>query len=498
MDRDDEKKYTLDLYTWVVINNLSYFNNNPELLRNSVNKIKYQLKDHPILSKFVEMFSTAFDFYEDHKEFPTIQWFEVNYAKTGIMQRRDDEFSLQLYEDWEKCLDAEIIKTKCASVISNHRVSPEALKELMNLSSKYIDTASGAPKITKSSLKTMYADYIKDYKGVYSGIKLLDDEIGVLGFKSLSVFGAPSGHGKSTFAISIAYNLAMAGYCVDYVSYEVPLQHMWFNLIAMESMSYGHPISAADLKEGTIKGDDVAVVDLIMESLLGKIKQAGGYINVVDKTTAPAGTYEEFKVQLERMATERVDGDTVFDRKADLVVIDNIDNFQVFKSSERDESTRVNNYIIDLDSFCKTYHNGDGCAFLLLTQLNRGGLQKLGRANRQEDGKEQSANIDYTVFAKFNALYEKSTCCLVGYADTLMRNRGVMNIYPVKVRNRGVPEEPVQVSADYEHSRIGGQAKGPDKSVNSHLTEFQNQVDTGLTLSDNIDYFDEDDLDGML
>lgn len=494
MDRADEKKYTLDLYTWVIINNLGKFNNSPELLKTSVDKIIYQLKDHPILSKFVDMFKTAFEFYEDHQEFPTIQWFEVNYAKTGGMQRRDDEFSLQLYEDWDKCLDAEIIKTKCASIITGTRVDPDKLRELMGLSSKYIDVATGVQRVTKDSLRNMYAEYVKDYKGVTTGIQLLDDEIGVMGYKSLSVFGAPSGHGKSTFAISVAYNLVMRGYCVDYISYEVPKEHMWFNLVSMESDVQGRPLAATDIKEGKLTDEQGDLYREILTILVGKIKAAGGYMNVVDRTTAPAGTYEEFKVQLERIATERVDGDTLFERKADLVIVDNIDNFQVFKSSERDESTRVNNYIIDLDSFCKTYHNNDGCAILLLTQLNRGGLQKLGRANRQEEGKDQAANIDYTVFAKFNALYEKGTCCLVGYADALMRNRGVMNIYPVKIRNRGVPEEPVQVSADYEHSRIGGQLR-PDKSVNSGLTEFQSQVDTGLSLPSGFDYFD-DDLDG--
>ena len=93
---------------------------------------------------------------------------------------------------------------------------------------------------------------------------------------------------------------------------------------------------------------------------------------------------------------------------------------------------------------------------LLLTQLNRGGLLRLNKAEGQTEAREKSKGIDVTVFQKYNALYEKPTCCLVGYADAAMRLANKMTVYPVKLRNRPIPEVPVVLPADYKHSKIGG------------------------------------------
>lgn len=461
MDRADEQKYTLDEYSWHILNNLKQFDKTPNLISDVVDRIKSTIPEHPILAKFIDYFDTGFEYYENHGEFPDINFFEVNYAKTCSMKRTDDEFSMNVYDDWVKKVDAEVIKVKCNKIVNQVSLIPTELRDLITTATKYCERAEEKIVVDKDSLLNMYANYAKEYSGVRTGMRALDEKIGVLGHKSLSVFGAPSGHGKSTFAISLAYNAVMQGLCVDYVSYEVPKEHMWFNIVSMESATKGIKeveLVASEMKEAGLTELQQEIFKEMMGDFLKKAKEAGGHLNIIDKTMDSAQTYEEFKAQLEKIARERNGGnDGTFDRKADLIIIDNIDNFQVFKSPERDESVRVNNYIIDLDSFCKTYHNGDGSAIMLLTQLNRGGLDKLRRAEQEEVASEKSARIDYTVFQKFNALYEKGTCCLVGYADAGMRGRHVMNIYPVKLRNRAVPEQPIEIHADYEHSRIGGQ-----------------------------------------
>lgn len=52
---------------------------------------------------------------------------------------------------------------------------------------------------------------------------------------------------------------------------------------------------------------------------------------------------------------------------------------------------------------------------------------------------------------------------MVGYADQNFRACNKMDIYPVKLRNRAVPEEPIRVYSDYAHSLIGGD-DAPDAS----------------------------------
>lgn len=461
MDRQDEKRFTLDEYNWHLLNNLQEFNDKPQLLEELYRKMQQYLPEHTILTKFYEYYKTVLEYYEVHKQFPDIQWLEVNFAKTNRLKRTDQEFSIQVYEDCNKLVDAEIIKKNCAEIVNSISVDPTSLRTLTNLVSKYCDNVNGIPAVSKNDIIGMYDDYSKDYAGVYTGISMLDEAIGVLGHKSLSVFGAPSGHGKSTFAISVAFNAALQGLCVDYISYEVPKEHIWFNLVSIMSQELGLNIPAADIKENRLTDPYKALYREVATELLKAIKTAGGYIHVIDQTSAAVDSFEGLCARIEGIATERVDGDKKFDRKADLIIVDNIDNFQVLKSSERDEMARINNYIVKLDAFCKQYHHGDGCAILLLTQLNRGGLAKLQRAARAESGAEKGSMVDVTAFQRFNALYEKGTCCLVGYADAAMRLSNKMDIYPVKLRNRPVPEEPISIYANYQFSRIGGTGEIP-------------------------------------
>lgn len=463
MDREDEKKFTLIEYNWHIVNNLREFDSKPELIQDMYTKMVQYLPDHPMLAQFYDIYKTALTYYENHSEFPDIKWFEVNYTKSRTLKRTNNDFSIQVFEDCVKLVDAEIIKKSCANVVNTVNPDISQLRALVSQLSSYCDNAASIPVLTKTDIINLLDEYSKEYSGVYTGIEQLDEQIGVLGHKSISVFGAPSGHGKSTFAVSVAYNAAVRqGLCVDYVSYEVPKDHIWFNLVSLHSSVVGAPLESSKLKENTTTEEEKKTYREVASDLLNEIKKSGGYINVIDQTTAAVDTFEGLCARLEGIATERVDGEKKFDRKADLIVIDNVDNLQILKSKERDEQTKVNNYIVKLDAYCKQYHHGDGCAILILTQLNRGGLAKLQRAEKDPDPKNRASMIDVTVFQKYNALYEKATCCLVGYADAALRFSERINIYPVKLRNRAVPEEPLIISAKYKYSRIGGEFTGND------------------------------------
>ena len=345
----------------------------------------------------------------------------------------------------------------------------------------------------------MYDAYSAEYKGVCTGIGPLDEEIGVMGNKSLAVFGAPSGHGKSTFAISVAFNAAVhQGLCVDYISYEVPKEHIWFNLIALMSAELGVSLESGDIKESKLTPAQKDLYKEVANDLLKAIKASGGYINIIDQTTAAVDSFEGLCARIEGIATERLDGDKKFDRKADLIIVDNVDNLQVLKSSERDEQTKVNNYIIKFDSFVKQYHHNEGTCMLLLTQLNRGGLDRLRKAEGQTEAREKSKGIDVTVFQKFNALYEKPTCCLVGYADAAMRLAHRMTVYPVKLRNRPIPEVPVSLTADFAHSKIGGVFESLDGTPSKASTpEVRTAVKVVESNSPDFDPFANDEVEEL-
>ena len=274
----------------------------------------------------------------------------------------------------------------------------------------------------------------------------MDDVIGVLGYQSLSVFAAPSGHGKSTFAASVAYYAACNGKCVDYLSFEIPERHMWFNMVSMESEGTGCPLPSSRIKESDLNKVEAEQFKIHMSNMLKRIGESNGDLNIIDQTTANANTYEGLCTMLETVAEKR-------ERKADLIIIDNVDNLQTLKSYERDEISRVNNYIIGLDGFSKKYCDGAGTSILLLSQVNRPGLKRL---TTSASDTTKTVRVDVTCIQRYNALYEKATCVLLGYADEASRASGIMRIYPVKLRNKAVPEQPIQVSVNYGYSKVRG------------------------------------------
>ena len=433
---------------WCFVNNLEKFNDKSGLYFDLASKLE-QVQDHPILSSLLVLIPTISKFFEEHNKFPSVDWLALNFKGNVTITKSDDKFSMDMYDSLIEYIDRALLIQKTSSLLlEKDNPTKEDFREIAKDMLSYSDKSEGMPKATKEKLINSYDEYSADYKGLKTHIKPLDDVIGALGYRSVSVFAAPSGHGKSTFAMSVAYYAALSGLCVDYLSFEIPQNHAWFNFVSMESEGTSTPLLSSDMKENLLSDDQKNFYKDHMRSMLQKIKDTGGYLNVLDQTTTSVDTFEGLCAKLETLAEER-------NRPADLIVVDNIDNFQILKSSERDESTKINNYIVSLDSYSKKYCNGAGTTILLLSQVNRPALKKLHSAEGED--KEKSAKIDVTCIQKYNALYEKATCVLVGYADEGMRAINTMHIYPVKLRNRGVPTKPVSVKVLYAHSKILGQ-----------------------------------------
>ena len=434
---------------WCIVNNLQKFDDKPEFILNLIEKMK-QVKDHRVISTFSNLFDTIENYYNQNNKFPDMAWLTLNFKGSMNMIVAEDEFSMQIYESVENYLEQEYIKQKAEEVLVN-KDTPlvDDMRKLAQMLSKFSDHSVELPEETKEALINSYEDYSANYKGLQTHIKPLDSVIGVLGYQSLSVFAAPSGHGKSTFAFSVAYYAAIHGYCVDYLSFEIPAQHAWFNFVSIESEGTDHRIPSSAMKENLLNDEEREYYKEHMRNLLNRIKAKDGWLNVLDQTTASIDTYEGLCAKLEAIAEKR-------GRKADLIIVDNIDNFQVLKSSERDEAVKINNYIVSLDAFSKKYCDGAGTTILLLSQVNRPALKKL-HTTEGEDGNDRKIKIDVTCIQKYNALYEKATCVLVGYADEVLRAGDTMKIYPVKLRNRPLPLKPVQLNVKFGFSKVKGE-----------------------------------------
>lgn len=436
-------------WIWCIINNLDKFNDKPEYILELIRKFK-KIEDHKILSTFKNLFDCVERCYSQNNKFPDTQWLSLNFKGNMSIIITQDEFSMQIYESLDKYLDQEYLKQEIyKKIVDTENPIVNDIRDITRELTRFTDKAVDIPEETKENLINSYEDYSKNYKGLKTHIKPLDNAIGILGDKSLAVFAAPSGHGKSTFAFSVAYYAALYGYCVDYLSFEIPKEHAWFNMVSIQSEDTSVKLPSSMMKENLLSDAEKEAYKEHMKDLLARIKKSNGYLNIIDQTTASINTYEGLCAKLESIAEKR-------GRKADLIVVDNIDNFQTLKSSERDEATRINNYIVSLDAFSKKYYKGEGTTILLLSQVNRPALKKL-HTTEGEDGNERKTKIDVTCIQKYNALYEKATCVLIGYADEVLRAGDTMKVYPVKLRNRPLPLKPIQLNVKFGYSKVKGE-----------------------------------------
>ena len=451
----NEKVFQADL-AWTILNNLDKFNDRSRLIYTLKEKFD-KVKDHTIYSMFIPLFTEAVKYYDIHGIFPDMNYLNKRLPDGKLIKITNEEFTMSLYEDLSMTLDYEAVISKFSNTIGvSTRIDREEClelsRDLANLASHTLEI----PKATKADLINSYNTYVEEYKGIKTGLTDLDEAIGVLGYRSLSAVAAPSGHGKSTMAITIAYNAAMQGYSVTYTSFEVPGKHIWFNLASIES-SYAEndedKLIATDIKEAKLDDRQKALYEKYMKSMLEKFDQSHGYIDVMDQTEIQCETFEELCAKWESRAEE-------LGRPSDLIIIDNVDNLQILKSSERDESTRVNQYIINLDKYCKTYYGGVGTHIMLLSQVNRTGIRKMSAMEGNNDG----VTLDVTCIQKFNALYEKPTLVMVGYSTPSMRIVNSMKVLPVKLRNRPLPNKPIALTANFKYSKIEGKYESVEAS----------------------------------
>lgn len=455
MDQQFNEKITPARCMWCVLNNLQKFDEKPEYVLNIVNKFK-QLRDHDTLSSYTDLFTAVENFYKENEKFPDQAWLKLVFKDNRPIQITNDEYSSTIYETLDKYLNQEILKEKLNKlVVRQDRPSILDIRALAKEMLTYSDSNVDIPQETRKSLTEAYDLYKQNFQGIQTYIPAIDSTIGVLGYQSLSVFAAPSGHGKSTCALSIAYYNAIQGKVVDYLSFEVPKNHMYFNIASIESEGHkGEEIAASDLKERALDEKGEELYKKYINDFMDKCAASGGYLNIIDQTTASINTFESLCNTLESIAEKR-------GRAADLIVVDNIDNFQTLRSSERDEATKINNYIVSLDAFSKTYCNGTGTSMLLLSQVNRPAMKKLSTPDKG-NSKEASVKVDVTCVQKYNALYEKATCVLIAFSDAATRARNMMRIYPVKLRNRPIPSRPIEVQVNFRYSKVLGDF--PDKS----------------------------------
>lgn len=450
-----EEKYVPHNIAWAVLNNLKDFNDKPELIFHLANCFN-RLTEHTLFFKFHDIYSEAVKYYEEQNKFPGIEYLDNRFSDGRTMMiYKNMPFSMDMYDKLKKQLEYELILQDLDSALGeSDSPNMEGCRELGRRLMKFAERNVEVPIDTKEDWLNAYEKFEENYHGISTGIRVLDEQIGNLG--GVVTIAAPSGNGKSTFAISLAYNISTQkdsngrGRNVLYISYEMTKFQLQANLVSIESSfceNTNKRLKATNIRNKELKPEEKALFKEYADKFMKKIDEAGGFISLVDNT-AMSGytTIEEFMATIEEHSNK-------VGKKFDIIFIDNVDSLKMLKG-ERGQSDmeKMNSFITKLDAFSKTYMDGYGTTIVLLSQTNREGYKKI---QAMESNNSQEITIDFTVLQQYSALYERATMVLVLYSSAIMRSQNQLSLMPVKLRNKPLPTKHLILTTSWDYAYVG-------------------------------------------
>lgn len=502
----DEKFYPHNI-AWIILNRLKDFNDKPQHIIDLSDKFN-RLTTHTIYYKFAPLYQEAVNYFEIHSKFPDLKYFNERFTDGRVMwEMTNASFSIDMYDKLSKQLDYElIIQDFNEEIGKSDHIDIEACKKYAKLLQRFADSTVEIPIDQKEDWINSYDKYKEEYHGIKTGIKAVDEQIGDFG--GVVTIAAPSGNGKSTFALSLSYNMSTQkdenglGRNVLYISFEMTKLQILANLVSIESSfneNINQRLKAMDIKEKNMTPEDEIRYKEYMNSYMQRLNHSGGYLSIIDNTSMTGySTIEEFMSKIEEHS-EKVG------RKFDIIFIDNVDSLKMLKGDKgQDERAKMNGFITKLDSFSKTYMDGYGTCVCLLSQVNRDGMKKL---KAMEANGSQEISIDNTAIQEYSALYERACMVLILYSSAVMRSNNQLRLMPTKLRNKPSPRTPLTLTTKWEYSYVGSTYRPPsvdDEDLTS-LTiegyngdedddEFNMSFNTGLDESET-DTDEENDFD---
>jgi len=371
LSQEFRDKIKISDMVYIVINHLEEFDKCPERIIAILERFS-KLRDTPYCT-FEAYFDKAYnEFYCAHNKFPDAKWLVTKLPNLDFKIERGN-YSDYIYEDLIKSLDQEVARKIVEKVIVDKQdFGDEEIDKAMEVLTNYKNKNVEIKRLTADEIDNLCEATEDEDRGIETGIKELDEVVISLPPKAISLVNSPSGGGKTTLASTIMYNTAvLSGAHVIYVTFEATEKEIRYNVYSIESTYLGINRPQSDWKN-KIGNKEERFEDYrkCSKSVRKQLNEKGGYINIVDFAVLPETSFEDFCLRLEK-ESERVG------KRAELIVIDNVDGLGLFKSGtgyDRDFMSAMNKKIEYLDKFSKTYCNNAGTHIMILSQTNREGM----------------------------------------------------------------------------------------------------------------------------
>lgn len=378
-----------------------------------------------------------------------------------------------------------------------NRKNLEASKNLMELSSRVRseglteNIVNELSKLTKSDvvqhefvdIRNTFIDRYENQEfsvGIPTGITFIDEMVGGIHKGEITTFSGFAGHCKTTAAVNAAYNALIQGENVLYCSFEVPKDSIYSDFISRHSNNrkFKMRVPHYDIKKRKLKPEQWKYVS---EEIIPDLNHGyDGRLYVVDETEFDNYSQYVFESkfrEIEKVALEETG------HGIDVIVIDHIQLLKFGYGRSSNTGEVINEYVSYFRQQAMNWlKTGRQVAFVVLSQTNRAGY---------EYAKENNGKYGATAMAEANELERASTLIITVYAETEMKDLGMVKVQILKYRDNRNEDDPTEVNVDLKYYLFGDAIDGTSEISNSVSEDTEDLLDKIDENTDILDDFSE-------
>lgn len=384
-----------------------------------------------------------------------------------------------------------------------NRKNLEASKNLMELSSRVRseglteNIVNELSKLTKSDvvqhefvdIRNTFIDRYENQEfsvGIPTGITFIDEMVGGIHKGEITTFSGFAGHCKTTAAVNAAYNALIQGENVLYCSFEVPKDSIYSDFISRHSNNrkFKMRIPHYDVKKRKLKPEQWKYVS---EEIIPDLNHGyDGRLYVVDETEFDNYSQYVFESkfrEIEKVALEETG------HGIDVIVIDHIQLLKFGYGRSSNTGEVINEYVSYFRQQAMNWlKTGRQVAFVVLSQTNRAGY---------EYAKENNGKYGATAMAEANELERASTLIITVYAETEMKDLGMVKVQILKYRDNRNEDDPTEVNVDLKYYLFGDAIDGTSEissSVSEDTEDLLDKIDENTDILDDFSEFMPSDI----
>lgn len=463
--------------------------NSSDDARASVITLIYEDLSKDLNPQELSVFKYLYDSWITYSKFPTEEIFlnkfpeyKASLSESQFLSQDSLEYYKSEFIEKHKRITASKKLLLMAQSVVESGLKPENIESLRDLATVNIEDNV---LLQNSNVIDLYEDAKKKgSNGIKTYIPEIDQIIGAIEPGTVSVIAGYSGHGKSSWAVNMAYKAAKEGRNIVYISLEIPERDLLYDLISLHStdLKFGiEPIPHSSIRKRTLDKKQEHNFKIVADDFNKNILPN---LHILTERNFKEFSYGEVRDILYKVDAKK---------QIDCLFVDHANLLKFYASAKYSNPYEgVNDFVSFFRKMAICFKIEEGVdrqlAVILLAQCNRTGWIKAANAGKKDPTME--GRYDTTALSESNELERASSYTMFVYSSESMRLSKEARVSLVKSRFGQTHEDPISVNFIPEFYQFGEmsditQSSTSDYSSASSFDSFLdiNPTDIGFNLS---------------